>query len=82
MLENYTFNRFWKDLDSGMEIYYTYLDRRYLINKMTKNCYKQELIKDKNEKSSQSKIQMITLKRVMELFPYMEDMRYKTGIND
>lgn len=81
MSQDYSFNKFWKDLDNGIEIYYTYLGRRYLIYKMTKNCYKQELIKDKTTKSSQSKIQMLTLKRVMELFPNMQDFEYKTGIN-
>lgn len=80
MEEGYSFNRFWKDLDNGLQIYYTYMDRRYLLYKLTKNCYKQELIMDPKEKSPHQKMAMITLKRVKELFPYMEEIEYKTGI--
>lgn len=79
-MENYTFNNFWKDLDDGLEIYYQYMGRRYLIYKLTKNCYRQELIKDNNEKSPHPKMSMLTLKRVRELFDYMEEFEYKTGL--
>ena len=77
---NYTFNNFWKDLDDGLEIYYQYMGRKYLIYKLTKNCYRQELIKDNNEKSPHPKMSMLTLKRVRELFDYMEEFEYKTGL--
>lgn len=79
MEAGYTFNRFWKDLDNGLEIYYTYMQKRYLIYKLTKNCYKQELLIDEKEKSPHPKMSILTLKRVKELFPYMEDFEYKTG---
>ncbi len=79
-MENYTFNNFWKDLDDGLEIYYQYMGRRYLIYKLTKNCYRQELIKDNNEKSPHPKMSILTLKRVRELFDYMEEFEYKTGL--
>ena len=79
-MENYTFNNFWKDLDDGVEIYYQYMGRRYLIYKLTKNCYRQELIKDNNEKSPHPKMSILTLKRVRELFDYMEEFEYKTGL--
>lgn len=79
-MENYTFNNFWKDLDDGLEIYYKYMGRRYLIYKLTKNCYRQELIKDNNEKSPHPKMSILTLKRVRELFDYMEEFEYKTGL--
>ena len=79
-MENYTFNNFWKDLDDGLEIYYQYMDRKYLIYKLTKNCYRQELIKDNNEKSPHPKMSILTLKRVRELFDYMEEFEYKTGL--
>lgn len=79
-MENYTFNNFWKDLDDGLEIYYQYMGRKYLIYKLTKNCYRQELIKDNNEKSPHPKMSILTLKRVKELFDYMEDFEYKTGL--
>ena len=77
---NYTFNNFWKDLDDGLEIYYQYMGRKYLIYKLTKNCYRQELIKDNNEKSPHPKMSILTLKRVRELFDYMEEFEYKTGL--
>ena len=79
-MENYTFNNFWKDLDDGLEIYYQYMGKKYLIYKLTKNCYRQELIKDNNEKSPHPKMSILTLKRVKELFDYMEDFEYKTGL--
>ena len=34
-MQEYTFNHFWKDLDDGLEIYYNYMDKRYLIYKLT-----------------------------------------------
>ena len=77
---NYTFNNFWKDLDDGLEIYYQYMGRKYLIYKLTKNCDRQELIKDNNEKSPHPKTSILTLKRVRELFDYMEEFEYKTGL--
>ena len=78
-MENYTFNHFWKDLDDGLEIYYTYMDIRYIIYKLTKNCYKQELI-TRDEKSPHPKMAILTLNRVKELFEFMSDFEYKTGI--
>ena len=44
MEENYTFEMFWEDLDNGYKIFYTYLNCRYLIYKLTTNCYKNELV--------------------------------------
>ncbi len=76
MEKDYTFKNFWYDLDRGYQIYYTYLDNRYLISKLTKNCYSQELITEK-KKSPHPKITMLTLKRVKELFDFMEDIEYK-----
>ncbi len=80
MEEGYSFNKFWKDLDDGLEIYYTYMDKKYLMYKLTKNCYKQELLTDIKEKSPHPRMSILTLKRVKELFPYMENIEYKTGI--
>lgn len=77
--DGYTFQMFWEDLDNGFEIYYTYMDCRYLIYKMGKNCYKNELVEAK-PKSPHQKISIITLKRVMELFDFMENLEYKSGI--
>ena len=76
MDNNYSFNKFWYDLDQGYQIYFTYLDNRYLISKLTKNCYSQELITEK-PRSPHPKMTMLTLKRVKELFEFMEDIEYK-----
>ena len=43
-MENYSFEQFWKDLDDGFQVYFDYMEMRYLIYKMKKNCYKKELI--------------------------------------
>lgn len=76
-MENYTFEQMWLDLKNGYQIYYTYVDNRYLLFKTTENCYTQKLIESKSKKSSQPKMLMLTLKRVREIFPYMEDIEYK-----
>ena len=77
--DGYSFEMFWEDLDNGFEIYYNYMDCKYLIYKMGKNCYKNELIEAK-PKSPHQKTAMITLKRVRELFDFMENLEYKSGI--
>ena len=76
MDKNYSFEQLWKDLNNGFQIYYKYMDKKYLIYKVTKNCYKQELLTIE-PKSPLAKSAMITLKRVQELFPYMEELEYK-----
>ena len=78
-MEDYTFERLWYELSQGYQIQYTYLDNRYLLSKVTKNCYSQELLTQK-EKSPHPKLSMLTLKRVKEIFPYMQDIEYKVGI--
>lgn len=75
-MEDYNFIKFWEDLDNGFELYYTYMGKRYLIHKNTKNCYTQELITD-DEKAPHPRYNTITLKRVKELFPYMEEIEYR-----
>ena len=75
-MEDYTFEQFWEDLNNGFQIYYTYMNNRYLIFKTTKNCYTQELVLH-NDKTPHPKTTVITVKRLKELFDYMEDMEYK-----
>ena len=79
-MEGYTFEKMWMDLKEGYQIYYTYVGNRYMLFKTAENCYTQELISS-NKKSPQPKMLMLTLKRVKEIFPYMEDIEYKV-IND
>ena len=70
-MENYTFEDMWLDLKNGYQIYYT-----YVLFKTAKNCYTQKLISD-NPKNPQPRMTMLTLKRVKEIFPHMEDIEYK-----
>ena len=79
-LENYTFEKMWLDLKNGYQIYYTYVWNRYLLFKTADNCYTQKLLSD-SKKNPQPKMLMLTLKRVKEMFPYMEDIEYKIGIS-
>ena len=76
MNNNYTIERLWKELDQGYQIYYIYMERRYVLTKLQKNCYSNELITIK-EKNPHPKTQIITLKKVMELFPFMEEIEFK-----
>ncbi len=77
MEEKYTFERLWDELNTGYQIYFEYMENRYLLSKVTKNCYSQELISTKNPKSPEPRLSMLTLKRVKEIFPYMENIEYK-----
>ena len=75
-MTGYTFERLWQELDSGYQLYYTYMDKRYLLTKLQANCYSKELITE-NEKMPHPRKLIITLKSVKELFEYMEDIEYK-----
>ena len=79
MEKDYSIERLWKELDEGYQIYYTYMEKRYKLTKLQKNCYSNELITIK-DKNPHPKKQIITLKKVLELFPFMEDIEYKVGI--
>ena len=76
MDSKYTFEMFWEDMDNGFQIYFTYVNNRYLVFKTSENCYTQKLLST-NPKNPQPKMSMLTLKRVQEIFPYMEDIEYK-----
>ena len=72
----YTFEVFKQNLDDGYQIYFTYVRNRYLLFKTAENCYTQKLLTD-NPKNPQPRTTMLTLKRVKEIFPFMEDIEYK-----
>jgi len=74
-MDDYTFERLWKELNEGFQIYYTYMDKRYMLSKLDKNCYSRELLDD--NKGPHPKKQIVTLKAVKELFDFMEDIEYK-----
>lgn len=79
MENTYTFERFNKELDNGFQVYFTYVNNRYLVFKTTENCYTQKLISI-YDKNPQPRMAMITLKRLKEMFPFMEEIEYKVGI--
>ena len=69
----------WEDFNNGYEIHYTYVRNRYLLFKTAQNCYTQKLLSN-NSKNAQPRMSMLTLKRVREMFPDMEDVEYKVGV--
>ena len=75
-MEEYTFERLWKELNEGYQIYYTYMKKRYILTKLDQNCYSKK-IENENEKGPHPREQIVTLKSVKEFFPYMEDIEYK-----
>lgn len=79
MEEKYTFERFDKELDKGFQVYFTYVNNRYLVFKTADNCYTQKLI-SVHDKNPQPRMAMITKKRLKEIFPFMEKIEYKVGI--
>ncbi len=75
-MEDYTFEKMWVDLRDGYQIYYTYVGNRYMLFKTADNCYTQKLLTI-HKKNPQPHMQMLTLKRVKEMFPHMEDIEYR-----
>ena len=75
-MNDYTFERLWKELNEGYQIYYTYMDKRYMLSKLDKNCYSRQLV-NANERGPHPKNQIVTLKSIKELFDFMEDIEYK-----
>ena len=80
-MEEYTFEKMWVDLHKGYQIYYTYVRNRYVLFKTAKNCYTQKLLSN-DSKNPQPQMSMLTLKRVKEMFPDMEDIEYKVVSTD
>ena len=70
MDKEYTFEMMWEDLNNGYEIHYTYVRNKYLLFKTAQNCY------------TQPRMSMLTLKRVREMFPNMEDIEYHVSSNE
>ena len=80
-MEDYSFEKMWEDLKNGYQIYYTYVRNRYLLFKSADNCYTQKLLTE-HKKNPQPRMLMLTLKRVKEMYPYMEDIEYKINLED
>ena len=51
-MEKYTFDEFEEILNQGYQVYFTYLENRYLLFKTTENCYTQKLISVRTKKST------------------------------
>lgn len=77
-MNDYTFEDFERDLDSGYQIFFTYVRNRYVVFKTSENCYTQKLLTD-NPKNPHPMMQIVTHKRIFEMFPFMEDFEYKVG---
>lgn len=75
----YTFQEFNKNLDDGYQIFFTYVRNRYLLFKTAENCYTQKLLTD-DPKNPQPRMAMVTLRRIKEMFPHMEEIEYKVGL--
>ena len=80
-MQDYTFEDMWLDLKNGYQIYYTYVRNWYVLFKTAENCYTQKLLTG-DPKNPQPRMAMLTLKRVQEIFPDMEDIEYKIGISE
>ena len=72
----YTFEKFEEELEQGYELYYTYVRNCYLLFKTSDNCYTQKLLSIQ-EKNPHPIMEMLTKKRICEMFPFMENIEYK-----
>lgn len=72
----YTIDRLEKELDDGFQIYFTYVRNRYLLFKTSDNCYTQKLL-TVHDKNPLPIMQILTKKRIIEMFPFMENIEYK-----
>ena len=75
----YTFKEFNQNLDDGYQIFFTYVRNRYLLFKTAENCYTQKLLSE-DPKNPQPRMAMVTMRRIKEMFPHMEEVEYKIGI--
>lgn len=75
----YTFEKMEEELDIGYIIFFTYVRNRYQIFKTADNCYTQQLLTE-NFKNPLPRLSIITHKRLKEIYPFMEDIEYKTGV--
>lgn len=75
-MKDYTFEKFERDLDNGYQIFFTYVRNKYVVFKTSENSYTQRLITD-YPKNPQPRVQIVTHKRIFEMFPFMEEFEYK-----
>lgn len=75
-MEGYTLERMKEDLNNGFGLYFDYNNNRYLIHKVSDNCYSQELVTIR-EKSPHARMNLISDKALKEMFPFMTEIEYK-----
>ena len=75
----YTFKEFNQNFFFGYQIFFTYVRNRYLLFKTAENCYTQKLLSE-DPKNPQPRMAMVTMRRIKEMFPHMEEIEYKIGI--
>ena len=75
----YSFEQMEQELDNGYVIFYTYVRHRYQLFKTAENCYTQKLLTE-DLKNPLPRIVVITHKRLKEIYPYMENIEYKTSM--
>ena len=75
----YSFEQMEQELDNGYVIFYTYVRHRYQLFKTAENCYTQKLLTE-DLKNPLPRIVVITHKRLTEIYPYMENIEYKTSM--
>lgn len=73
---NILFEDLEQNLDEGFQIIFSYDDKKYTVFKTGDNCYTLILltILDKNPHPVK---QIITHKRLKEMYPFMKDIEYK-----
>lgn len=74
----YSFEKMEEELDNGYQIYFNYVRNRYQLFKTSENCYSQILLTE-NIKNPLPRLNVITHKRLKEIYPFMTDIEYKIG---
>ena len=75
----YSFEQMEQELDNGYVIFYTYVRHRYQLFKTAENSYTQKILTE-DLKNPLPRIVVITHKRLKEIYPYMENIEYKTSM--
>ena len=73
----YTFERMSEELDNGYIIFFNYVrNNRYQLFKTSDGSYTMQLLTE-DLKNPLPRTSIITLKRLKEIYPYMENIEYK-----
>ena len=71
-----SFDEFEAILDKGYQVYFNYLDNRFLVFKTNENSYTKKLVYQ-GYKNPPARMAMITKKYLSEIFNFMEEVEYK-----